>query len=124
MASYCSGGAYSNHRLRSWVRDDFRCSARLHRHAQTAVDRPHESQDGSHHGKFPGSMGDLRLLDWLGEPHHLECYRGMREPSHGRVVSVLSSPRKGVVITADRGLDKQETDMRHIAVPLHLWRAR
>jgi hypothetical protein len=98
-----SYGAYSDHRLRRGLRDNLRRTARHDRHAQTAVERSHEPQDGWHHGHLPDLVGDLWPLNWLGKHRHLERNCGLHESSYGRGVYVRSWPGKAIVIATERG---------------------
>jgi hypothetical protein len=93
-------GAYSNHRLRGGIRDDLRRSARFGRHAQTAINRWHESQDGRDLGHIPDLLDMVRPYDRVEVRRHVECDRRNHEFSPGCSVSVLSPQRSAIVMTA------------------------
>ena len=41
--------------------------------AETAFQRRHEPQNGSHHGNFSDPLGDLWRVNRFEEYHHVEC---------------------------------------------------
>ena len=73
--------------------------ARPHRHAEAAVQRRHEPQDGRDLGNLPDSLGSLWYDDRVDEHRYVECDRGSYQLPHRFGVSVFSSPQKPIVIS-------------------------